>query len=72
MSILVGICIGMIASTLIFMIFLKSKKKSGTFIIDFTDPMKDVCRLELEEDINDLCKKKQIILKVISFGISQQ
>lgn len=42
----------------------RKPKASGTFFIDFSDPLKDICRLELDEDINDIWNKKQIILNV--------
>jgi hypothetical protein len=37
---------------------------SGSFVIDLSDPMKDVCTLELDENLNDVYTKKQIILNV--------
>ncbi len=40
------------------------QKTSGTFIIDFSDPMTDVCKLELSEDLNVIYQKKQIVLNV--------
>lgn len=36
----------------------------GTFHMDFSDPNKDVCRLDFDEDINKIYKRKYIILKV--------
>lgn len=72
MNILIGILVGIAVSSILFIIFLRSKKVSGSFIIDFTDPMKDVCRIELEEDLDVICNKKQIIFKVKTYGISQQ
>lgn len=69
MEFLIGIFVGL----LLYYVFGTRKKTSGTFVIDFTDPVKDVCRLELEEDINEIYMKKQIILKVKTFeDISQQ
>lgn len=44
--------------------FGERKKPSGSFVMDFSDPMKDVCRLELDEDINTLYSKKYITLNV--------
>ena len=68
MEFLIGIFVGL----LLCYAFGTRKKTSGTFVIDFTDPVKDVCRLELEEDINDIYMRKQIILKVKTFeDISQ-
>lgn len=56
----VGIIIGMILRYA----FAERKKPSGTFVMDFSDPLKDICRLELDEDINALYSKKYITLKV--------
>lgn len=60
MEFLIGIFVG----GLLYWLFFEHKKPSGTFIMDFTDPDKDVCRLDLDEDLNDIYKKKQILLKV--------
>lgn len=68
MEFLIGIFVGGLLYWLIFCY----KKPSGTFIIDFSDPTKDVCRLELDEDINDIYTKKRILLKIKTFEISQQ
>lgn len=60
MEFLIGIFIG----CLLYRIFFERKEPSGTFVIDFSDPVKDVCRLDLNEDLNDIYKRKQIILNV--------
>lgn len=39
------------------------KKPYGTLKIDHSDPTKDVYRFELG-DLNDVCKKKRIVLDV--------
>ncbi len=39
------------------------KKPYGTLRIDHSDPSKDVYRFELS-DLNDVCKRKRIILDV--------
>ena len=41
----------------------KSRKTHGTFVIDLTDPMKDIYRLEID-DISGLVELDQVILKV--------
>lgn len=66
MEFLIGIFIG----ALLYYVFSERKRTSGTFIIDFSDPAKDVCRLELSEDINAIYSKKQIILNVETHGES--
>ena len=42
----------------------KKPKPSGTFVMDFSDPLKDICRLELSEDLNSIYEKKQIMLTI--------
>lgn len=66
--------IGMIVGAALCLAFFKlnKKKPSATFVIDFTDPIKDVCRFELEEDLDAISAKKQIIVDVKTLGISQQ
>ena len=69
-----GVCfvIGMLVGALLFYIFVDRKKPSGTFTIDFSDPLKDICRLDLEDDLNNIWKKKHIVLKVVTRDINSQ
>ena len=60
MEFIVGIWVGL----LLYYIFGVRKKPSGTFVIDLRDPEKDVCRLEMDDNLNDIYSKKQIILNV--------
>ena len=60
MEFIVGVWVGL----LLFYIFGVRKKPSGTFVIDLRDPEKDVCRLEMDDSLNDIYSKKQIILNV--------
>ena len=62
MDFVIGIVAGIIVSYIFFQ-FAK-RKPSGTFVIDLSDPMKDVCKLELEEDLETIYKKKQMILNI--------
>lgn len=55
---LIGILVSYICSKL------HKPKTSGTFVMDFSDPTKDVCRLVLEEDLNDVYTKKYMILQI--------
>ena len=57
MEFIVGIWVGL----LLFYVFGVRKKPSGTFVIDLRDPEKDVCRLEMDDSLNDIYSKKQII-----------
>jgi hypothetical protein len=48
-------------------------KPSGTFVIDVSDPMKDICRLELAESLDSMFYKKTIVLNIETHGdISQE
>ena len=60
MEFLIGIFVG----ALLYYVFGARKKPSGTFVMDFTDPMKDICRIELDDNLNTLYSKKHIILRV--------
>lgn len=70
MEFLIGLFAGIIGVGLCEFIIYKRKRSAGTFIIDFSDPMKDICRLELDESIDEIYTKKQITLKIKT--ISQQ
>ena len=70
---MVEFLIGIFVGAILYYAFGERKRASGTFVIDFSDPVKDVCKLELDEDINDIYLKKQIILNVKTYGdISQE
>lgn len=64
---LVIFSVGVVIGCILHYAFTERKKSAGTFVIDFSDPMKDICRLELDEDINTLYSKKYISLKVKVF-----
>lgn len=64
--------IGILIGGLLYWLFLDYEKPAGTFVIDLSDPMKDVCRLELDEDINSIYEKKHIKLRVRTYGDSQE
>lgn len=68
-GLIIGVLIGIVITVLL---CLKNKnntrKPSGTFVIDFSDPVKDVCRLELEEDLNVLYSKDRMILNIKTYG----
>lgn len=56
--------IGILVGALLHYVFGVRKKTSGTFVIDLRDPEKDVCRLEMDESLNDIYTKRQITLNV--------
>ncbi len=68
MEFLIGIFVG----GLLFWLFVDRKKPSGTFVIDFSDVAKDVCRLELDEHLDDIYGKKSILLRVRTIAFQSQ
>ena len=56
--------IGIVVGALLYYVFGERKKASGTFVIDLRDPEKDVCRMEMDESLNDIYEKKRIVLNV--------
>ena len=56
--------LGIFVGALLFYVFKTRTKYSGTFYIDFSDPMKDVCKLELDENINDIYTRSKMVLRV--------
>lgn len=69
MEYLIFIVIGMIlGGGITYFIVRKETKPSATFIIDLTDPMKDICKFELEESLETIYSKKQIIVNVKTYG----
>ena len=61
------ITIGVVLGVIVTLMF-GNKKSSGRFVMDFTDPVKDVCRLELDEDLNSIYAKKKIYLTIVTYG----
>lgn len=74
MEFVIGVIVGFLIGVTSFKLYTdkKNKKVSGSFIMDFTDPMKDICRLELEESLDSIYSKKRISLNVITHENSQQ
>ena len=68
---LVIFIVGIIVGLILHYIFANRKKPSGQFVIDLSDPLKDVCTFVLYEDINDIYEKKQILLDVKTYDDSQ-
>ena len=68
MEYLIGIVIGILLSVLFCLIVFKRKKSSGCFTIDLRDEAKDVCTLDLHEDINDIYRKKHILLEIRTYS----
>ena len=71
MEFLFGIFIGCVVGWILFC-DKKPAKPSGTFIIDVSDIDSDLCRLELDENLNSLYYKKQIVLNVVTISDESQ
>jgi len=61
---LIGVIIGILVTCYTIK---KVSKPSGTFVIDVSDPMKDICNLQLDETLDSIFSKKKIILRVKTF-----
>ena len=59
-SFLIGALVGLVSGIVIFAIL---NNKSGTLRIDHSNPEKDVYRFDID-DLDELSKKKRIVLKV--------
>ena len=69
MEYLIMLVIGMIVGGgIMYFTLLNEFKPSGTFVIDLSDPMKDVCRMEMDESLDSIYSKKQIVLNVNTFA----
>lgn len=68
MEFLIGIFVG----GLLFWLFVDRKKPSGKIIIDFRDVGKTPLTLKLDEHIDDIYRKKSILLKVETHDYESQ
>lgn len=64
--------IGIFVGALLFWLFFGHKKASGTFVIDFSDPAKDICRFDMNESLDTMCKKKRVIFNVKFVEMAQE
>lgn len=60
--------IGILVGGLLYYVFCERKRPSGTFVIDLSDPVKDVCKLELDENLDSIYSKKHIVLNVKTYA----
>ena len=65
---IIGVIVGILACFIAVKVISSRNKPSGTFVIDLTDPAKDVCRFEMDESLNVIFTKKQITLNVRVYG----
>lgn len=68
MEFLIGIFVG----GLLFWLFIDRKKPSGKIIIDFRDIAQTPLTLKLDEHIDDIYRKKSILLKVETHDYESQ
>lgn len=68
MEFLIGIFVG----GLLFWLFVDRKKPSGKIIIDFRDIAETPLILKLDEHIDDIYRKKSILLKVETYDYESQ
>lgn len=68
MEYLIAVVVGMLVGSFITYFITKHDiKPSGTFVIDVTDPEKDVCRFEMDESLESIYSKKSIVLNVKTY-----
>lgn len=65
---MVEFVIGIGVGLLLYYVFGARRTYDGTYVIDFSDPTKDVCRLELNGGPLEAYGKKYITLRVQSIG----
>ena len=68
MDFLIGIFVG----GLLFWLFFDHKKPSGKIIIDFRDIAETPLTLRLDEHIDDIYRKKSVLLKVETYDYESQ
>lgn len=64
-SLIIGLIIG---GAITYYVTVKRVKPSGTFVIDLSDPMKDICRFEMEESLESIYAKNRMVLNVKTYG----
>lgn len=69
MGYLFAFAVGLIVGCVItYYLTVKKVRPSGTFVIDLSDPMKDICRFEMEESLESIYAKKRIVLNIKTYG----
>jgi hypothetical protein len=68
MEFLIGIFVG----GLLFWLFVDRKKPSGKVIIDFRDIAETPLTLKFDEHIDDIYRKKSILLNVVTYDYESQ
>lgn len=70
MEFIVGIIVGMFGMHM----YYQSRKPSpsGTFVMDFSNPDEEFCKLVMDEDLNSIYTKKEIILRIEAKDFNSQ
>lgn len=64
MGLIIAYLLGCLNAVLFVYLYNKMRKPSGTFIMDFSNPEDEFCRLVMDEDLNSIYTKKEIILRI--------
>ena len=64
MGLIIAYILGCLNAVLFTYIHNKMRKPSGTFIMDFSNPEEEFCKLVMDEDLNSIYTKKEITLRI--------
>lgn len=64
MEFIIGVIVGAILGAWGYVLTHKKPVPSGTFIMDFSNPDEEFCKLVMDEDLNSIYTKKEIILRI--------
>lgn len=64
MELVIAYLLGCLNAILFVHIYNNMRKPSGTFIMDFSNPEEEFCKLVMDEDLNSIYTKKSIILRI--------
>ena len=64
MGLIIAYILGCLNAVLFVYIYRKTRKPSGTFVMDFSNPEEEFCKLVMDEDLNSIYMKKEIMLRV--------
>lgn len=67
-----GFIVGFIVGVIFMYLYHKQKKPSGTFVMDFSNPDEEFCKLVMDEDLDSIYTKKEIILRVDAKDFNSQ
>lgn len=64
--------LGLIVGVVIMHFYRRPPQPSGTFVMDFSNPDEEFCKLVMDEDLNSIYTKKSIILRVDAKDFNSQ